>query len=683
MEEATMIRKHLCCKLGLQYMGRFVSFILVIVTFIMKVNTGLANEDSISSIEKDFTKPTVLVVTPPIFDSALQPWIHYRQSQGYDVFLLPLCSKNPDGSIDMGVQTRPVTSPEEIRNKILKVSKGRQIEAIVLVGDGAPTQEAKYGWRDIVPAARVETSIIPVFGGEDYLATDSFYADFDNDGFADVPIGRFPVETSEELQGLVAKIIRYENSSPVGNWVRRINIVAGPNGLDLRVIGSRPGDILEEKTSLGGLSALVDSIINNMARKLFSDYLPQEFSLSLTQCSPQSVFCPYPPDFGDTFLKRINEGSLFFIYMGHGRVLGLDRFKSSKQEYGIFEIDDSVFLNNSFKSPIAFFFACYTGAYDANCVSLAEKVALSPNGPVAVYAASRLTAPYGMCVLGASLLETAFLSDFSGVEDEPKLLGRIILESQKNALASIRKESNGIKRDEISEEFFFETNHSIESQNVPIVQLSDDTSVGEWDEHLQKINKRLEKGLKQAEETKRKNSSFRKMLDRSAAIFDPTAARLDDQIKEHILEFNLLGDPLLRIKLPQRIEFNSPDISYSSKEIEVSGCIPNLNDKESLIQAELLLANFRSSVKKPLRNKPFAESSEAKTEFSNTYSKANNFVVDAVRTTTKNGSFQIRIIVPEDYSGESIIRIAAYDGENYYIGSRKVLVRPFSGGDND
>ncbi len=632
-------------------------------------------------------KRTVLVVSPPVFEQALQPWIEYRQSQGYEIFFLPLAVKSPDGGVNYDVQTRPVASPGEIRAKIIKAAKGKDVAAIVLVGDGAPTNNAKYGWRDVVPAARVPSSTIQAFGSEDFLATDSFYADFDSDGLADAPIGRFPVETPEELNSLIDKTIRYETSSPVGNWMRRINVFAGPNGLDLRVIGSKPGETISGPNPLGGFSSLVDSVVSGMARKMFAEYLPQEFFVSLTQCSLQSVFCPYPPDFGDVFLERANEGALFFIYMGHGRVYGLDRFEAKNRDYGIFEIDDCAFLRSNATSPIALFFACYTGAYDANDVSLAEKTALSPNGPVAVFAASRLTAPYGMCVLGSALMERAFSRDSSKIIEEPAILGRLILDSQKIALESPDYSENTTKDESfLNSESVFKDDLSNESSpgsnggEDSYDSIDRDDSTANQDSikpgsQLEKLNKRLEKGLVEAEEIKRINT-FRLTLDRAAAILDPTANRLREQIKDHVQEFNLFGDPLLRVKFPKRVNIEAPDVAYSTNEVEVSGNIPSFDDKEFIVQVELLLADFRTSVQKTKRGRPFSESEESRREFQETYRKANNFVVDAVRTSTRNGRFEATIVVPDEYSGESIVRIAAFNGSDYYIGSKRVLIRP-------
>ncbi|MBQ2038107.1 MAG: hypothetical protein II486_01505 [Thermoguttaceae bacterium] len=660
-------------------------FFAVPVSLITAENACSFEDDdgwkSVERAEKD--KPAVLVVCPPVFESALQPWIEYRRSQGYELFLLSLAATNSDGSVDEGIQLEPVASPAEIKAKILKVAKDHDVAAVVLVGDGAPTLDAPYNWRDVVPAARVRSLTLEVFGGEDVIATDSFYGDLDDDGFADVPVGRFPVETPEELRAMVAKIIRYETSSPAGNWMRRVNLYAGPNGVDLRVIGSRQGGELGDSAPTRGISSLVDSIIDNTARKMFAQFLPQEFSVSLTQCSLRSNFCPYPPDFNDVFVQRANEGSLFLVYMGHGRVLGLDRFVAGNKDYGIFEIEDCDRLNASNHAPIAFFFACYTGAYDANCASLAERIALAPNGPVAVYAASRLSAPYGMSVLGASLLECALNDESESVEEYT--LGEIILKAQKRAMtpATEMEEQEALEfnpEDVFSEDS--EAKKDEEDSPKPFLTLDGESAndVSDKDkhpgEHIEMINRRLQKSLDRAKELERIRSSFRLTLERAAAIFDPTARRLDEQIRDHILEFNLFGDPLLRIHFPKRVTIELDEVVYSGTEFEVSGSLPQTDNKEYMVQAELLLSDFRSDVKMPDRKGPFEESKENEEEYRKTYLESNVFVVDAVRTTSRNGNFTAKIIPPNGFTGESVVRIAAFDGKNFYIGSKKIFVRP-------
>lgn len=643
-----------------------------------------------SSDETAAARPqNVLVVAPPTFDAALRRWIDFREKQGYSVSVLPLAAVE-NNSIDFGIQTEPIATPAEIRAKIQEFARENPLSAILLVGDGAPTVDAKFGWRDVVPAPRQDALVVQLFGSERELATDSFYSDLDEDGVPDVPIGRLPVETPDELTAVVDKIIRYETASPVGNWTRRINIVAGPNGLDLSVVGSEPGSIPPSGPNpFSGVSAIVDSVVDRTARQLFAEYLPQSFATTLTQFSLKSPFCPYPPEFGNVFLRRANEGSLFLVYLGHGRVFGLDRFQTaSGGDYGIFEIDDCPALDSPQTAPIALFFACYTGAYDANYRSLAEEVALSPTGPVAAIGASRRTAPYGMIVFGASLLETAFGPVDAAPEtlETPETLGEILLQAQRKTLEPPPSPQDNVEPDaDFSDEIQFndeKTPNAAEPENSGALDALR-TANSNAASRLDRLNARLARDLSKAE-ARKKSQSFRKTVDQAAAIFDPTAGRLPDQLADHVALFNLFGDPLLRVKIPRRISVEAPEIAYSSKKIPVEIEIPEISPKnaanpqrEIVYQAELVLADYRSPIEKPKRDRNFVESAAARDEFRATYRAANRFVVDAVRGSSATNRFSTEILVPADFSGECVVRVAATDGERYFIGARRVLVRPF------
>lgn len=645
----------------------------------------------------------VLVVSPPIFDAALQPWVEHRQAEGYQISRLSVASRSAD-SVDFGIQTAPVATPDKLRAEIRRFALSppgpESVAAVVLVGDGAPTLSAPFGWRDVVPAPRLAPQVVQMFGSEDHLATDSFYSDLDDDGVPDVPLGRFPVETPAELSALVEKIARYETASPRGDWTRKINVVAGPNGLDLSVVGSSPDDApAVPSAALSGLSSFVDSVVDNMSRQLFSEFLPQEYAVSLTRCSLKSEFCPYPPAFGRTFLDRANEGSLFLVYLGHGRVFGLDRLTTaSGGDYGVFEIDDVPSLRSPSAAPIALFFSCYAGAYDANEPCLAEAVALSPNGPVAAIAASRRTAPYGMCVLGSSLLDAAF-DDANSNADRPLTLGEIFLRAQRKTLEPPPNDA-APQSEDAEIQFDDETSSKETEQTQPAVPptvsdtLDDPIAraerriaeergrVAEIDAGLKRLNARLERSVRAAER-RRDTTSFRETLDRAAKIFDPTASRLEEQLEDHVALFNLFGDPLLRVKFPERCAVEAPEIAYSTKTLPISGVVPNAAGRQTSVRVELLLADFRSPIAKPRRSKTFVESAEARAEFETTYRAANNFVVAASQVATQTGRFQADIAVPAEFSGECVVRVAATDGERYWIGSRRVLVRPFSRRDAD
>jgi hypothetical protein len=59
-------------------------------------------------------------------------------------------------------------------------------------------------------------------------------------------------------------------------------------------------------------------------------------------------------------------------------------------------------------APIAILLACYTGAMDAPDDSLAERMVLTPGGPIAVLAGSRVTMPYGNTAAAVGLIEGVF-----------------------------------------------------------------------------------------------------------------------------------------------------------------------------------------------------------------------------------------------------------------------------------
>ncbi len=59
-------------------------------------------------------------------------------------------------------------------------------------------------------------------------------------------------------------------------------------------------------------------------------------------------------------------------------------------------------------APIAVMLACYTGAMDAGEDSLAEQMLLTEGGPIAVFAGSRVTMPYGNTTAAVGLINAVY-----------------------------------------------------------------------------------------------------------------------------------------------------------------------------------------------------------------------------------------------------------------------------------
>ena len=184
---------------------------------------------------------------------------------------------------------------------------------------------------------------------------------------------------------------------------------------------------------VGGFGWLADSVLESAARYFLTRLVPAEYAVSMTYASWQSPYSPDPTRFHQATLQRLNEGALFWVYVGHGFPYGLDRVQTPGGTYPIFDNADVDQLDAAHAPPIALFLACYTGAFDAPDDCLAERMLAQEGGPVAVVAGSRVTMPYGLTVLTTELMDQCF-------RRQPATLGRALL-AAKQRMAVGREEA--------------------------------------------------------------------------------------------------------------------------------------------------------------------------------------------------------------------------------------------------
>lgn len=307
-----------------------------------------------------------LVICPRPFLPALAPWLDYRRNQGHRIHWMV-----------------PGSNAYAIKKQIRDVAALGVLKTIVLIGDTPSSNAESKEWS--VPTDYVPAELIRRFGSEPEIATDNPYADINGDGFPDLSIGRIAVDTPQQLTHQISKIIRYE-SSQGGEWQRRINLVAGT----------------------GGFGPLSDSVIEKTSRRLISDLIPPEYCTSMTYANWSSAYCPDPREFIPTTLERLNEGSLFWVYMGHGHPHRLDYVRTPIGGFPMFRDQDIQHVDCQQGNPIALMLACYTGAFDLPKDCLAERLVNQPGGPIAALCGSRVTMPCGMSLLSVGLIEEYF-----------------------------------------------------------------------------------------------------------------------------------------------------------------------------------------------------------------------------------------------------------------------------------
>ena len=417
----------------------------------------------------------IVVVRPNTWSPSIQAWKAHREHQGYRIFEVEPGSTAED-------------TLDAIRNSCR--SNSAMVHYVVLAAD-APAFIDRDNDRipkEVIPTFYVDSKVVKNFGSEPTIASDYPYANLEQGGQHNAAVGRIPVHTKEELEAYLSKVISYETSESFASWRREVDVVAG----------------------VGGFGAIADAVVEGVTRQLLSDDIPPEYRLSMTYASPTSVYYPAPTCFSDVAVERMNDGGMFWVYLGHGYIDTLDFIPFENKLLSILDRNSMHKVAIKCGPPIGIFLACYVGAFDAREPSMAEQLLLQPQGPVAMIAGSRVTMPYAMGILGSEMLHECF-------QEKSTTIGKILFQAKKNAVRV----------------------------NESLPNPSPDASV-----------------------------SRRDMLDSMAKALSPEGHSIVDERIEHNYLFNLLGDPTLQIRHPRPLSIQAPDETLAGADLVIRGQTP-------------------------------------------------------------------------------------------------------------
>jgi hypothetical protein len=241
-------------------------------------------------------------------------------------------------------------SPFAIRAYLQQMATAtrRKPQAVLLVGDASldPRNYLGFGDFDFVPTRIIETAAFKT-------ASDDWFTDFQQSGFATIPTGRLPVRTAADAALVVSKIVNYEKGSFAGAWNQQALLIADQNvGVDFSTETNFAGAALPAPLS---------------ATKILAD--GQDPDLVRQQ-----------------ILTALNNGALLVNYTGHG----------STEQWSFSDLldnDSAATLLNGQRLPVYLLMDCLNGFFhDVFTQSLAESLLLAPNGgAVAVWASSGFT----------------------------------------------------------------------------------------------------------------------------------------------------------------------------------------------------------------------------------------------------------------------------------------------------
>lgn len=301
----------------------------------------------------------LVVITHGDFRAAVEPLARLRRSQGRLTLVVDV--EDIYDEFSYGAH-----SPFALRD-FLMMTKERWSRAprwVMLVGDGSydPRNYQGRGQFDFVPTKMVDTKQMET-------AMDDWFADFDSDAVPEMAMGRLPVQTVQQAEQVVAKIIGY---SPANNAGRGVLLVADRAGAD-------------------GYDFAADS-------DALKTYIPGTINVQSINRTTESA---------DTIRSQIidglNQGQILANWVGHG---SFERWTGD----GVLRIADVPALANNGKPAFFVTMTCMNGYYHSNTGdSLSEALMKVENGgAVAVWASSGITLPTGQAEINRKLYEHLF-----------------------------------------------------------------------------------------------------------------------------------------------------------------------------------------------------------------------------------------------------------------------------------
>ena len=164
------------------------------------------------------------------------------------------------------------------------------------------------------------------------------------------------------------------------------------------------------------------------------------------------------------------------------------------------------------------------------------------------------------------------------------------------------------------------------------------------------------------------NGEYRQMIEGMARTLNP-ATSLKAEKKEHAHLLNLLGDPLLRIRRPLRVDFGGPKKAVAGQPILLSGKLPAAG------KLRLELAYTRDRL--PLRfarRRDFDPSDAALDSYQPVYEAARDLVCHQVELTLPRGLFSTEFTIPAEVHGSCVIRAVLESDSGLGLGSTDIEI---------
>jgi Peptidase family C25 len=307
----------------------------------------------------------LVIISHQSLISSLAPYISQRQAQGFTVTVVDIEDLYDEFSYGLH-------SPQAITEF---VSRARNVWAtppqyLLFVGDASydPRDYQVRGFCDFIPTRLVDTAFTET-------VSDDALIDYNNDGIADIPVGRLPSRTPVQTSLMVSKIVNFVPPNP-----QTALLVADAQGtyyFNFEAANDQVGALLQ---------SLDPSItLQKVYRFQYPDYP------SVAQAHAD-------------LMNKLNAGPALVNYSGHGNV--------NSWAGGLFSTDDALILTNGSTLPFVVVMDCLNGFFAEPSLAgegIAEGLLKAQNGgSVGSFASTGLTIPDGQHEMSTTLYQLLY-----------------------------------------------------------------------------------------------------------------------------------------------------------------------------------------------------------------------------------------------------------------------------------
>jgi hypothetical protein len=161
----------------------------------------------------------------------------------------------------------------------------------------------------------------------------------------------------------------------------------------------------------------------------------------------------------------------------------------------------------------------------------------------------------------------------------------------------------------------------------------------------------------------------RAFLDAVAAAVSPAPQLLAAERAEHVLLFNLLGDPLLRLHHPLALDLKVASTAAAGAPLAVAGSSP----VDGRGTVELIVPRDRLTFEPPPRDQ-YPRSADGLAEFQQTYRRANDHCLASVEVPVRGGHFTAELKLPAAAAGRCDVCVFVEGASDFALGSAAVKI---------